>query len=159
MTIFQQRKQHAYWFGTNAPSFAGNTPPCPLHHNMQRCIAPFVKKALHGKDPVDSSFLLRAPHSLLRMCLLHTEWSVSWPHSRDAQEHSSACFLPYDFCSACFPCVLIAKQREIIGWFKIHSLGDGDSCSLPPWLSLQEKRVLCVAWLKGQWEESKVMIC
>lgn len=46
----------------------------------------------------------------------------------------------------------------------IHSLGPGDSCSLPLLLSLKEELALCVAWLKGQWEEIdlldfKGMIC
>lgn len=147
-TIFQQRKQHAHCFPSTA------SPP-PRHATL---CSTFCQKALYGKAPVDSS-LPPVPHALLRKQLLQFPMveSVSWWHGWDALEHSLACFFPEDFCS-CFSCVFKAKQREIIGCLKIHSLGDGDNCSLPPWLSQQEQQWLCVVWYR-QWEESKGRIC
>lgn len=126
MTIFQQRKEHAFWLynsdGINALSPTGNTPPCPHHHNVQCCVAPFNKKPFVEKLPLAPHPSLSTPHPSEEAAgsELQMDWSGSWQHRCDVLR-SSDCFLPEDFCSASFPPILIAKQREIIGWLNIHS--------------------------------------
>lgn len=108
---------------TNAPSPTGNTPPCPLHHNMKCYVPPFNKKAFVARFPLTPHPSLSTPHLSEEAAASEfpRDWYNSWQHRCDVELRSSDCFLPEDFCSACFPPVLIAKQREIIGWLKILS--------------------------------------
>lgn len=105
---------------TNAPSPTGNAPPCPLHHNVQCCAAPFNKKPFVVRLPLTLHSSLSTWH-LSEAPDLPRDCSGSWQHRCDVMLRSSDCFLPENFCSACFPPILIAKQREIIGWLNIHS--------------------------------------
>lgn len=79
----------------------------------------FQQKALCGEAPTDSSFF---PQHLTPFWGSRPSEGLLWFLTAqvwcDAQELK---FLPEDFCSACFPPILIAKQREIIGWLNIHS--------------------------------------
>lgn len=108
---------------TNAPSSTGNTPPCPLHHNVQCCAASFDKKPFVARLPLPPYPSLSTPHLTEEAAgkELRMDRSGSWQHRCDVVLRSPDCFLPEDFCSAFLSPVLIAKQREIIGWLKIHS--------------------------------------
>lgn len=107
----------------NAASPTGNTPPCPLHHNVQCCVAPSNKKPFVVRLPLAPHPSPQHPTPFWGSSCFRASGGLVWLLTAQVRLvlRSPDCFLPEDFCSACFPTVLIAKQREIIGWLNIHS--------------------------------------
>lgn len=120
MTIFQQRKEHAFWLvqmhhlPLEILHLAPSTTVCSVVQHLST-------KSPFGEAPSDSSSIPQHPTPFWGSSCFRAPglvWLLTAQVWCEAQE---LCFLPEDFCSACFSPVLIAKQREAIGWLNIHS--------------------------------------